>query len=171
MWESEYKEGWVLKIWCVRTVVLEKMLQSPLDCKEIKSANPKGNQPWIFTGNTDAEAEAPILWPLDAKSWLTGKYSTAEKDWRQEEKGTTEEMVGWHHLLNRHEFEQTPGDSEEQGNPVCYNPWAHKESDMTEWLNGNKSGKSGHPCLIPDLKQMLLAFHHWVWYKLWVCHL
>ena len=83
MWESEYKEGWVLKIWCFWIVVLEKMLQSPLDCKEIKSANPKGNQPWIFTGNTDAEAEAPILWPLDAKSWLTGKDSNAEKDWRQ----------------------------------------------------------------------------------------
>ena len=90
------------------------MLQSPLDCKEIKSANPKGNQPWIVTGNTDAEAEAPILWPPDSKSWLTEKDYDAEKDWGQEEKGVTEEeMVGWHHLLNGHEFEQIPRDSEE----------------------------------------------------------
>ena len=106
MWELEYKESWVLKNWCFWTVVLEKTLESPLDCKEIKPVNPKGNQSWIFNGRTDAEAETPILWPPDEKSWLTGKDSDAGRDWGQEEKGTTkDEMVGWHHQLNRHEFE------------------------------------------------------------------
>ena len=100
MWELDHKESWVLMNWCFWTVVLEKILESPLDCK-IKPVNPKGNQPWIFTERTDAEAEVPILWPPDAKNWLTGK----DPDWGQEEKGTTEdEMVGWHHQLNGHEF-------------------------------------------------------------------
>ena len=93
--------------------MLEKFLESPLDSKEIQPVNPKGNQSWICIGRTDAEAEAPILWPPDAKSWLTGKYPDAGKDWRQEEKGSIEDgMVGWYHQLNGHEFEQTPGDSE-----------------------------------------------------------
>ena len=106
MWQLDYKESWVLKNWCFWTVVLEKTLESPLDCKEIKSVNPKRNQPWIFTGRTDAEAETPILWPPDAKNWLIWKDPDTGKDWRQEEKGTTEdEMVGWHHQLNGHEFE------------------------------------------------------------------
>ena len=106
MWELEYKESWVLKNWYFWTVVLEKTLESPLDCKEIKPVNPKGNKSWIFIGRTDAEAEAPVLWPLDAKNWLIGKDPDAGKDWRWEEKGTTEdEMVGWHHWLNGHEFE------------------------------------------------------------------
>ena len=101
MWELDNKKGWVLKNWCLSTAVLEKTLGSPLDCKEIKPVNPKGNQSWIFTGKTDTEAEAPILWPSDAKSRLTGKDPDAGKDWRQEEKGTTEdEMVEWHHLFN-----------------------------------------------------------------------
>ena len=113
MWELDHKEGWVPKNWCFRTVVLEKTLESPLDCKEIQPVNPKGNQPCIFIGRTDAEAEALILWPSDSKSWLIGKDPDAGKDWRQEEKGTTEdEMVGWHHRLNGHEFEQAPGDGE-----------------------------------------------------------
>ena len=104
MWELEHKEGWVLKNWCFLAVVLEKTLRSPLDCKEIKPVNPKRNQSRIFIGRTDAEA--PILWPPDAKSWLTGKDPDAGKGGRQEEKGTTEnEMVGWHHQLNGHEFE------------------------------------------------------------------
>ena len=105
MWELDRKEDWVLKNWCFQIVVLEKTLENPLDCKEIKSVNPK-NQPWIFIGKTDAEAEAPILWQLDAKSWLTGKDPDAGKDGKQEEKRMTEDgMVGWHHQLNRHEFE------------------------------------------------------------------
>ena len=104
-------EGWVPKNWCFRIVVLKKTLESPLDSKEINPVNPKGNQPWLFIGRT--EAEAPILWPPDAKVWLTGKDPDAGKDWGQEEKGTTEdEIVGWHHWLNGQEFEQTPGDPE-----------------------------------------------------------
>ena len=103
MWELDYKGSWVLKNWCFWTMVLERILESPLDCKEIKRVNPKGNQSWIFIGRTDAEAETPILWPLEAKSWLTGKDPDARKDWRWEEKGTTEdEMVAWHHWLNGH---------------------------------------------------------------------
>ena len=106
MWELDYKESWALKNWCFWTVVLEKTLESPLDCKEIKPVHPKGNRSWIFTGRTDAAAETRILWLPDAKNWLIGKDPDAGKDWRQKEKGTTEdEMVGWHHWLNGQEFE------------------------------------------------------------------
>jgi len=105
-WELESKGSWAPNNWCFWTVVLEKTLESPLDCKEIKPVHPKGNQPWIFIGRIDAEAETPIVWPPDAKNWLTGKDSDAGKDWRQEEKGMTEdEMVGWHHQLDGLEFE------------------------------------------------------------------
>ena len=115
--------------------MLEKTLESPLDCKEIKQVNPKGNQSWIFTGRTDAKAETPIVWPSDVKNWLLGKNPNAGKDWRQEEKGTTEdEMAGWHHLLNEREFEQAPGVGDGQGSLVCCSPWACKELDMTDWL-------------------------------------
>ena len=114
------------------------MSEGPLDSKEIKPVNPKGNQSGIFTGRTDAEAKAPILWPPDAKSQLIGKDPDAGKDWRQEEKGTTEdEMVGWHHWLNGHEFEQAPGDGEGQGSVVCSSPRGHKESNTSEQLNSN----------------------------------
>ena len=110
--------------------------ESPLDCKEIKPVNPKGNQPWIFIGMTDAKTETSILWPPVAKSWLVRKDPDAGKDWRQEEKGMTEdEMVGWHHRLNGHMFEQIPTDGEGQGSLPCCGPWGHKESDMTEQLN------------------------------------
>ena len=106
MWELDYKESWALKNWCFWTVVLEKTLESPLDCKEIQPVHPKGNQSWIFTGRTDAEVETPILWPPDVKNWLLRKDPDAGKGWRQEEKGTTEdEMVGWHRRLDGHEFE------------------------------------------------------------------
>ena len=106
--------------------------ESPLDIKEIKSVSPKGNQPWIFTERTDVEAEAPVLWPPDAKSWLIRKDPDAGKDWGQEEMGMTEdEMVAWHHQLKGHEFEQTLGDGEGQGSMVCGSPWGRKESDMT----------------------------------------
>ena len=141
MWELDHKEGWVLKNRCFWTVVLGKTLESPLDSKEIKPVNPKGNQSY---GRTNAEA--PILWPPDVKSWLTGKDPDAGKDQRQGEKGTTEvEMVGWHHQFNEHEFEKTQKDSEGQGSLVCCIPQGCKESDMTEWLN-NKFCKKLTKC-------------------------
>ena len=134
MWELDHKESWALKNWCFWTVVLKKTLESPLDCKEIKQLNPKGNQLWIFVGRTDAEA--PILWPPDGKSWLIRKDPDAGKDWRQEEKGTMEdEMVGWHHQLDGHEFEQAPWVGDWQESLACCSPWSPKESNMTEWLN------------------------------------
>ena len=106
MWELDFKESWVLKSWCFSIVVLEKTLESPLDCKDIQPVHPKGSQSWMFIGRNDVEAETPILWPPDVKSWLIWKDSDAGKDWSQEENGTTEdEMVGWHHRLNGHEFE------------------------------------------------------------------
>ena len=115
---------------------MEKILESPLDCKEIKPVNPKGNLSWIFIGKTDAKAEDPILWPPDAKNWLLRKDPDAGKNWRQEEKGMTEdEIVGWHHRVDGHEFEQAPGIGDGQGNLLCYSPWGRKESDMTEQLN------------------------------------
>ena len=118
-----HKEGWAPKNWCFWIVVLEKTLESRLDSKEIKLVNPKGNQPWIFIRRTDAEAEALILWPLDVKSWFTGKDPDAGKDW-EEEKGMTEaEMVGWHHRLNGHEFIQTLVDNEGWGSQVCCSSW------------------------------------------------
>ena len=136
MWEVDHKESWALKNWCFWTVVLEKTLESHLDCKEIQPVHPKGNQSWIFIGRTDAEAETPILWPPDAKSWLIGKDPDAGKDWGQEEKGMTEdEMVGWHHWLNGHEFGWTLGVGDGQGGLVCCSPWRGKESDTTEQLN------------------------------------
>ena len=138
MWELDHKEGWALTNWCFLTVVLEKTLESPLDSKENKPVNPKGNQPWIFIGRTDAAA--PILWLPVVKSWLIRKDPDVGNDWRQKEKGMTEdEMVGWHHWLNGHEFEQASGDGEGQGNLVCCSPWSLKRVGrdwMTEkqWL-------------------------------------
>ena len=132
IWELDHKESWTLKNWCFWTVVLEKTLESPLDCKEIKLVNPNGNQSWIFIGRTDAEAETLILWQPDAESRLIGKDLDAGKDWGQEEKGEIEdEMFGWHHRLNGHEFEQTLRDSEGQGSLACCSPWGCKEPDMT----------------------------------------
>ena len=132
MWELDCEEGWAPKNWCFWTVVLEKTLENSLDSKEIKPVNPKGNQSWIFIGRTDAKAEAPVLWPPDVKSQLTGKESDAGKDWGQEEKGMTEdELVGWPYWLNGQEFEQTVGDSEGQGRLACCSSWGCKESDMT----------------------------------------
>ena len=122
MWELNHKEGWVQKNLCFWSVLLEKSLESPLDCKEIKPVSLKGNQPWIFIGRTDAEAEAPILWPPDAKNWLIGKDPDAGKDWEHGKGVTEDKMVGWHHQLNGHEFEQAPGDSEGQGRLVCCHP-------------------------------------------------
>ena len=129
-WELDHKEGWALKNWCFWIVVLEKMLETPLGYKEIKPINLKGNQSWIFIGRTDAEA--PVLWPPDMKSWLIGKDPDAGKDWGQEEKWATEDqMLGWHHQLNEHEFEQVLRDSEGQRNLASCSLWCHKESDTT----------------------------------------
>ena len=136
MWELDYKENWAPKNWCFWTVVLEESLESPLDCKEIKAVNPQRNQSWIFIGKTDAEVETPILWLPDVKNWLIGKDPDAGKNRRQEEKGMTEdEMVGWHHQLNGHEFEQVLGVGDGHRSLACCSPWGHKELDMTEQLN------------------------------------
>ena len=135
MWELDYKESWALKNWCFWTVVLEN-LESPLDCKEIQPANSKGNQSWMFIGNTDAEAETPILWPPDAKNWLFGKDPGAEQDWRQEEKWMIEyERVGWFHQFSVCQFEQAQAVGDGQGSLECCSPWGHKESDTTKWSN------------------------------------
>ena len=136
MWVLDYKESWALKNWCFWTVVLEKTLESPLDCKEIQPVHPKGAQSWVFIGGTDPEVETPILWPPDAKSWLIGKDPDAGKDWGQEEKGTTEvEIVRWDHQHNGHGFGWTPGVGDGQGGTVCCGSWDYKELDMTERLN------------------------------------
>ena len=139
MWELDYKESWALKNWCIWTAVLKKTLESPLDCKEIQPVHPKGNQSWIFTWRTAAEAETPILWPPDVKSWLIWEDPDPEKDWGQEKKGTTEdEMVGWHHRLNGHEFEQAPGVGDGQGGLVCCSPWGRTQ--LSNWTELRTTG-------------------------------
>ena len=147
-----------LKNWCFWTVVLEKTLNSPLDCKEIKpkGSNPKGNQSWIFIERTDAEAETPILWPPDAKNWLLGKGPDARKDWRQEKGMTEDEMVGWHHRFNGHKFEQAAGFGDWQGSLECCSPWGHKELDANElnWPSIKELGDA----FIKKLHQS----HYWV---------
>ena len=136
MWESDYKESWAPKTWCFWTVVLKKTLESPLDCKEIQPVHPKGYQSWIFIGRTDTEVETPTLWPPGVKKWLIWKDPDSGKDWRWEEKGTTEdEMIGWHPWLYGHESEQAPGVGDGQGSLACCSPRCHKELDTTEQLN------------------------------------
>ena len=136
MWELDYKQSWAPKNWCFWTVVLEKTLESPLDCKEIQPGHPKGNQSRIFIESTDVEAETPILWPCDVKNWFIWKDLDAGKDWRREQKGTPEdEIVGWHHWLNGHEFEYSPGVGDGRGGLACCSPWGHKALDLTERLN------------------------------------
>ena len=152
MWELDHKESWMPKNWCFWTVVLEKTLESPLDCKEIQPVHPKGNQSWIFIGRTDAEAETPILWPPDAKNWLIEKDLDAGTDWRrEEEKGTIEdEMVGWHHRLNGHEFKQALGVGDGQGSLACCSPWGHRVGHdwaTTELGCGLQGNAHGHSCL------------------------
>ena len=134
MWELDCKESWALKNWCFWTVVLEKTPESPLDCNEIQPVHPKGDQSWVFIGRTDAEAETPILWLPDAKSWLIRKDCDAGKNWGEEEKGKTEDkMVGWHHQLNGHGFGWTPGDGDGQGGLACCGSWGRKVGhDWTE---------------------------------------
>ena len=133
MWALDCEESWAPKSWCFWTVVLEKTLESPLDCKEIQLVSPKGDQ---FIGRTDVEAETPVLWPPDVKSWLIGKDPDGGKDWGQEEKGTTEdEVVGLHHQHNAHGFGWTPWVGDGQRGLACCDSWGCKESDTTEWLN------------------------------------
>ena len=158
MWELDYKESWALKNWCFWTVVLEKTLESPLDCKEIQPVHPKGDQSRVFIGRPDVEAETRILWSPHAKSWLIGKDPDAGKYWGQEEKGTTEDkMAGWHHRLNGHGFRWTPGVGDRQGGLACCNSWGHKESDTTEQLNWTELSASDSPVTIkPSLKWPLL---------------
>ena len=134
MWD--YKGNWPPKNQCFWTVVLEKTLESPLDCKEIQPVHPKGDQSWVFIGRTDVEAETPMLWPPDVKKWLILKDPDAGKDWRQEERGTTDdEMVWWHPQVNGHEIEETLVVGDGQGGLGCCSPWDCKELDTTEWLN------------------------------------
>jgi len=153
----ECEESWVPKNWCFWTVVLEKTLESPLDCKEIQPVHLKGDQSWVFTERTDAEAETPILWPPHARSWLIGKDPDAGRDWGQKEKGMTEaEMGGWYHQLDGHEFEWTLGVGDGQGGLACCDSWGCKESDMTEQLNLTEAGET----LLTYFRQL----HFYSWY-------
>ena len=136
MWELDCEESWALKNWCFWSVVLEKTLESPLDCKEIQPVHSEGDQPWDFFGRYDAKVETPVLWPPHAKNWLTEKDSDAGKDWGKEEKGMTEdEIAGWHHWLNGRESEWTPGVGNGQGGLACCDSWGRKDSDTIEQLN------------------------------------
>ena len=162
MWELDYKDSWVLTNWCFWTVILEKTLKSPLDCKEIQPVHPKGDQSWVFLGRTDVEAETPVLWPPDAESWLIWKDADAGRDWGQKEKGTmTDEMVGWYHLLNGHEFGWTLGVGDAQGGLSCCGSWDHKQSDMTEQLNWTEW--SGSSCFSEILSLSLFFFLLCLW--------
>ena len=183
MWDLDCEESWAPKNWCFWTVVLEKTLESPLDCKEIQPVHSKGDQSWVFFGRTDAKAETPVLWPPHAKSWLIGKDSDARRDWGQEEKGTTEdEMAGWHHWLNGREFEWTPGVSNGQAGLVCCNSWGHRVGhDWATELNWVVVVKVAQLC--PTLRlyalcmnySMTVAFHvawnpsghFWAYPRLW----
>ena len=168
MWEFDCEASWALKNWCFWTVVLEKTLESPLDCKEIQPVHPKGDQSWIFIGRTDADAETPILWPPDAKSWLIWKDPDAGKDLGQEEKGTTEdEMVGWHHCLNGHGLGWTPGAGDGQGVLACCSSWGHKNSDTTEWLNWTEHSGLYKPSPGPRSVWPVI----WLQQQIWICDL
>ena len=157
MWELDQKGSWMLKNWCFWTVVLEKTLERPLDGKEVQPVNPKGNQSWIFIGRTDVEAEAPILWPHGGENWLIGKDPEAERDWRQEEKGTIENhKIVWFHQLNGYELEQAPGDGEGQESLACCSPWGcrvgHDWATALNWLKEHyiyreKGDKSNLRCV------------------------
>ena len=174
MWQLDCEESWVLKNWYFWTVVLEKTPKSPLDCKEIQPVHSKGDQPWVFIGRTDAKAETPVLWPPHAKSWLIGKDRDAERDWGQEEKGTTEdEMAEWHHQLNGREFEWTPGVGDGQEGLACCNSWGRKESDTTERLNWTDwHGWCSYRTHLPVQETQDAGFDLWVskisWRREWL---
>ena len=151
-----------MKTWCFWTVVLEKTLESPLDCKEIQPVHAK-DQPWDFFGGNDAEAETPVLWPSHVTSWLIGKNSDAGRNWEQEEKGTTEdEMAGWHHWLDGHESEWTLGVGDGQGGLACCDLWGRKESDMTEQWTELKSSMEGFEW-VGQCKPFNLMWWHQDW--------
>ena len=156
MWELDREESWALKNWCFWTVVLEKTLESPLDCKEIQPVHSEGDQPWDFFGR---KAETPVLWSPHAKSWLIGKDFDAGRDWGQEKKGTTEgEMAGWHHGLDGRESQWTLGDGDGQGGLVCCDSWGRKESDTTErlnWTELNLDSSKLDPCSMPIIAALL----------------
>ena len=153
MWDLDHEESWALKNWCFWTVVLEKTLESPLDCKKLQPVNPKVNQYWIFTGR--ANGEIPILWPPVAKNWLLRKDPDAGNYWREEKKGTTEdEMTGWHYWLNGHEFEQALGVGKGQGGLECWSPWGCKELDTTEWLNWLSTNKTSQEEMTADVLEI-----------------
>ena len=160
MWELDCEESWAPKNWCFWTVVLEKTLESPLDCKEIQPVHPKGDQSWVFVGRIDAEAETLVLWPPDGKSWLIGKDPDAGKDWGQKVKGMTEdEIVGWHHWHNGHEFEQVLGDGEWTGRPGILR-FMGLQRDRRDWateLNWTELSFTS-----------LTTIHTWVLYFLWL---
>ena len=157
MWELDCEESWAPKNWCFWTVVLEKTLESPLDCKEIQPVHSKGDPSWVFFGRNDAKAATPVLWPPHEKSWLIGKDSDAGRDWGQEEKWTTEdEMAGWHHRLDRFEFEWTPEVGDGQGGLVCCNSWCRKESDTTERLNWTELMLPRQTIVILNLAQLFV---------------
>ena len=166
MWELDCEESWVPKNWCFWTVVLKKTLVSLLDCKEIEPVHPKGNQSWVFIGRTDAEAEAPILWPPHVKSLLIGKDPDVGRDWGQEEKGMTEdEMAGWHHRIDGHEFWWTLGVGDGQGDLGCCDSWGGKESDRTEWLNWTELTSfliCDHFCCIAFKFTLVLTLKHFI---------
>ena len=143
MWELDHTESWAQKKWFFWAMMLEKTLESPLDCKEIQPVHPKGNRSWIFIGRIDSEAETLIRWPLHAKSWLIGKDPDARKDWGKEKGMTEDEMIGWHHQLSGLKFEQGLGVGDGQGGLACCSPWGHKELDMTEWLNWTELSEKG----------------------------
>ena len=153
MWKLDHKEAWAPKNWCFWTVRLEKTLESPLGSKKIKPVNPRGNQPWILIGRT--EAKAPVLWPPYVKNWLIEKDSDAGKDWGQKKKEEAEaEMVGWHHWLNGNEFGPTPEVSKGWGSLMCCSSWGCKGLDMTEQLNNNKN---------ISLTQDVISNTWWIW--------
>ena len=154
MWQLNYKESWAPKNWCFWTVVLEKTLESPLDCKEIQPVHSKGDRSWVFFGRNDAKAETPVFWPPHAKSWLIGKDSDAGRDWGQDEQGTTEdEMAGWHHRLDGREFEWTLGVGDGQGGLACCNSWGckvgHNWATELNWTEGcnQKIRTSSNDCM------------------------
>ena len=159
MSELDSKESWAPKNWCVWTVVLEKILESPLDCKEIQPFHHKGDHSCVFIGRTDVEAETPTLWPSDVKRWLIWKVLDARKDWGQEQKETTDdEMVGWYHQLNGHVFGWTPGVSDGQGGLACCSSWCRKELETTEWLNWTELDWKA-PCFLFLIYSFLLWTH------------
>ena len=172
MWELDCEESWLPKNWCFWTVLLEKTLESPLDFKEIQPIHPKGDQSQVFFGRTDVKAETPVLWPPHVKSWLIGNDPDAGRGWEQEEKGMTEdEMAGWHHWLNGHEFVWTPGAGDGQGGLACWDSWGRKESDTTErlnWteLNGNIIWPSAGSLCLLNTEHLTRSWP--AWWKFWL---